>query len=85
MADRIRTYTFTVVCPLPETRNGEPRSMKTYIYGVRTKTEARDTWFSKYLDMARKNGLRGDTEKLKAKLKLEIDRIAQRNDARLSR
>lgn len=75
MSTRIRTYTFKVLCPLPATRQGEPRALTSFVYGATTKEDARAKWFATNLVTARKNGVRGNTENLQKRLQLHIERV----------
>jgi len=81
---RIRTYTFRVVCPLPRSRDGEPKTMVSYIYGQKDQESARKVWFQNHLVTAKKNGLRGKDEQLQQTLKLEIERVTITGDPRLA-
>jgi hypothetical protein len=75
MTTRIRTYTFKVSCPLPNTRQGETRALTSFVYGATTMEDARAKWFANNLSTARKHGVRGQTENLQKRLPLTIERV----------
>ena len=78
MPNTIRLYTFSVTCPLPASKNGEPKSITTFVYDAKNPEHAKRIWFSCFLATARKNGLRGPTEKLRKTLKLIVERENKR-------
>lgn len=72
---RVRTYTYQVSLDLPATRQGETRSLTSFVYGATTKEDARSKWFAERLPAARKHGIRGKTENLAKRLTLTIERV----------
>lgn len=84
MSERIRTYTYRVICPLPATKQGEPRLFVSYIYGVSTIEAAKDEWFKTRLAGAKKNGIRGKNENLRKNLRISVERVTRSNDERIA-